>query len=516
MPDKPANFLIICTDQMRADHLGADGNPIIRTPNLDALAESGAHFQRAYVNCPLCMPSRATMFTGLTPRGHGVRTNGIPLDKSLPTLTSALKEAGYQTASIGKLHFSNYWLNDEVKEHVNLKDFLEVRRFWEEGKVSDIPTPYYGFEHVDITLGHGSFTGGHYAKWLKEKHPEAWQTLQSEGVTPSPSGAEQSGTFPLDESLHHTAYVANRTIDYLDRLEPNTPFFLFCSFPDPHHPYQLPKEWESMYSPDEVVPPVFREGEFDDLAPFFKDIFENDTQLSGRGKATKVSQEHRLEFIARTYGMVSLIDKYVGKMLTALEEKGLRANTVIVFMSDHGDMLGDHQLLNKGPFHFEGLLRVPMIWSWEGQFKQQQSQALMSLLDFAPTVLELAGIPIPEGPASNEAPLQPPALSGRSQVPVLTGQKTRVQESILVENDEDYLGLRLRTLITPTHKLTTYTGSRGPEPYGELFDLENDPNELHNFWHEPEFERVKLELMQKLHYKIVETDAAVPRRLSHA
>jgi len=510
------NFLVICTDQMRADHLGVDGNPVIKTPNLDALAEGGTHFQRAYVNCPLCMPSRATMFTGLTPRGHGVRTNGIPLPKRLPTLTTALKEAGYHTASIGKLHFSNYWLNDDVKEHVNLDDFVELRKRWEEGDISTIPTPYYGFEHVDITLGHGTYTAGDYANWLKEKHPEAWKELETKGVSPSASGAEQSGTFPLAEDLHHTAYVANQTIDYFDKLDKDKPFFLFSSFPDPHHPYELPEEWEAMYSADEVIPPVVREGELEDLAPLFQDIYNNDTQLSGRGAATNIPHEHKLEIIARTYGMVSLVDKYIGKIVKALDEKGLRENTVIVFMSDHGDMLGDHQLMNKGPFHFEGLLRVPMIWSWHNQFKSQQSQALMSMLDFAPTILELANVAIPEGPASLEAPLQAPAWAGRSQLAVLKGQQEQVQEAILVENDEDYLGLRLRTLITQSHKLTTYTGHKGAEPYGELFDLENDPHELHNLWHKAEAKDKKLELMQALHYKIIETDSALPRRLSHA
>ena len=126
------------------------------------------------------MPSRATMFTGLTPRGHGVRTNGIPLPKRLPTLTTALKEAGYHTAAIGKLHFSNYWLNEDAKEQVDLKDFLEVRQFWEEGSVNAIPTPYYGFDHVDLTLGHGTFRGGDYANWLKEKLAEAWQNLKTQ------------------------------------------------------------------------------------------------------------------------------------------------------------------------------------------------------------------------------------------------------------------------------------------------------------------------------------------------
>ena len=140
----------------------------------------------------------------------------------------------------------------------------------------------------------------------------------------------------------------------------------------------------------------------------------------------------------------------------------------------------------------------------------------MSLLDFAPTVLELAGVPVPEGPASAEAPMQPPAWAGRSQVPVLTGSADKVQDAILVENDEDYLGLRLRTLITPRYKLTTYTGHRGLEPYGELFDLEHDPHELHNLWHSADHGSLKAELFEALLSKIIETDSAVPRRLSHA
>src|SRR5471032_1301488 len=102
------NFLIICTDQMRADHMGCAGNPVVRTPNLDALAAGGVHVPRAYVNCPLCMPSRATLFTGLTPRGHHVRTNGIPLDRSIPTVPAELSDAGYATASVGKIHLTNY------------------------------------------------------------------------------------------------------------------------------------------------------------------------------------------------------------------------------------------------------------------------------------------------------------------------------------------------------------------------------------------------------------------------
>ncbi len=514
--DRP-NFLIICTDQMRSDHLGCAGNPVIQTPNLDRLAASGVHVPRAYVNCPLCMPSRATLYTGLTPRGHQVRTNGIPLDRSLPTMPGALAQAGYQTASIGKIHLTNYHVNDDVRgASVTPENFPELVEFWQQGKISGIPTPYYGLQQVDVTLGHGPSTQGNYALWLQQKHPKEWARLQSERPEPSPLGAEHCGRAVLDEPYHHTTYIADRTIEYLNKQRGTEPFFLISSFPDPHHPYWTPQPWDRMYSPDDVVPPVSRDGELETLAPFFKEIYEHRLQLSGRVSPTRMSMAQRREIIAYTYGMVSLADKHIGRILDTLNARGLAKNTVVLFMSDHGDMLGDHGLLNKGPFHFEGLLRVPMIWSCPGRFPAQKTPALASILDIAPTILDLAGVKVPEGPASAEAPMQPPAWPGRSLAPLLTGAAASVQDSVVVENDEDYLGLRLRTLVTPIHKLTTYTAPRGAAEFGELFDLANDPHELHNLWHSAAHAGLRRELIERLHYRLVETDIAVPRRLSHA
>ena len=142
MSEKPPNFLVICTDQMRADHLGCADNPVIRTPNIDRLAASSTQLDRAYVNCPLCQPSRATLFTGMTPRGHQVRTNGIPLAHDIPTLTTSLSDAGYRTSSIGKLHFSNYWLDDNVLQVAEPQSFPEVQTFWQDGKIHEVPVPY--------------------------------------------------------------------------------------------------------------------------------------------------------------------------------------------------------------------------------------------------------------------------------------------------------------------------------------------------------------------------------------
>jgi arylsulfatase len=511
------NFLIICTDQMRADHVGCAGNRAIRTPHLDTLAAQGVHLSRAYVNNPLCMPSRATLFTGLTPRGHRVRTNAIPLDSAFPTVPGALAEAGYRTASIGKIHLSIFGYG----QHPNVSllppdEFPEMIEHWQVGRIERVPTPYYGLQHVEIAVGHGAEVYGDYGLWLQREHPAEWRHLRSTPVGPSPLGAEGCGSYPLEECYHHTAYVADRSIAYLRQHQRDRPFYLICSFPDPHHPYCPPQPWDRMYAPEEVIPPISRVGELDGLAPFFRGIYEGLLQLSGRSQPTQMSQAHRLEILAYTYGMVSLIDHHVGRVLEALDELGLAENTVVLFLSDHGDMMGDHGLLNKGPFHFEGLLRVPMIWHWPGRFQPRSSPALASLLDVPPTILDLAGVPIPEGFTSPEAPQQPPAWPGRSLAPLLTGQTDAVQDSVVVENDEDYLGLRLRTLVTPTHKITTYTGHRAPEPYGELFDLADDPHELHNLWNSPAHAALCRELIEQLHYRLTETDIALPRRLGHA
>jgi arylsulfatase A-like enzyme len=517
------NFLVICTDQMRADHMGCAANPAIHTPRLDTLAAQGVNLRRAYVNCPLCMPGRATLFTGLTPRGHRVRTNGIPLDPSLPTVPGALAEAGYRTASIGKVHLTMYGYGQRPNLSLLPPDrFPEMIEHWKTGQIERVPTPYFGLQHVELTVGHGTEVYGDYATWLQREHPDEWARLRSEPVGPARLNAEGCGTFPLEERFHHTAYVADRTIAYLRQHEGERPFYLMCSFPDPHHPYCPPRPWDRMYAPEEVIPPVSRENEadrthpMDDLAPFFREIYERPLQLSGRNRPTNMPHTHRLEILAHTYGMVSLIDHHVGRVLDALDELGFVDDTVVVFLSDHGDMMGDHGLLNKGPFHFEGLLRVPMIWRWPDRFRRANSPALASLLDVPPTILDLAGVPIPEGFTSSEAPRQPPAWPGRSLVPLLTGQADAVQDSVVIENDEDYLGLRLRTLVTPTHKVTTYTGHRGPEPYGELFDLANDPRELHNLWDSHAHAALRRELTERLHHRLTETDIALPRRLGHA
>jgi arylsulfatase A-like enzyme len=320
----------------------------------------------------------------------------------------------------------------------------------------------------------------------------------------------------LPEELHHSAWVADRAVAFLEEAaRREEPFFLWVSFPDPHHPYCPPAPWCDLYDPATVALPNRREGELAELPPHFTKVLEEGLPLSGRFAATRMPDDQLREIIALTYGMISLMDHHLGRVLDALDRLGLRQQTACSFLSDHGDMMGDHWLINKGPFHFGGLLRVPFIWSWPGHLQAgAETDALASQLDFAPTVLDLAGVPIPEGPvpAKPECPSMPPPWPGVSLAPLLRGEVQSVQESVVIENDEDYLGLRLRTLVTERHKITVYPG----EQYGELFDLQDDLQELHNLWEDPRYQTLKRHLRGELMERLVLTDSPLPRRLCHA
>jgi len=221
--------------------------------------------------------------------------------------------------------------------------------------------------------------------------------------------------------------------------------------------------------------------------------------------------------------MVSFVDNEVGRVMETLEEQGIRDDTIVVFLSDHGDMMGDHWMVRKGPFHFEGLLRVPMIWSWPGEFPEgMRTEGLTSQIDLLPTLLDLCDVPLPDElrslPAGREQDLpprsfrdEPSPLPGRSIRPQLEGERESVNDHVIVEDDEDYLGLRIRSYITDRYKLTIYPG----EPYGELFDLQEDPEELHNLWSDPEYEETKNRLYREfLENYILKDDAT--QRPSHA
>jgi arylsulfatase A-like enzyme len=457
------------------------------------------------------------MLTGLTPRAHGTRCNGIPLDRGLPTMTQCLADGGYRTHGIGKLHYRPFGaLRGVSVEALDPAEWPESRAMWDGERISAIPTPYYGFQTVDYVGGHGSGCWGDYTKWLLAQEPRAKERWQQAVGDKTGSGPDAVWRNALSPELHYTAWIADRAVDFVrDSAQRGQAFFLWCSFPDPHPPYTAASPWANMYDPVDVPPPIRRQGELDSLPPHYRILFDEGVPTAGRIAPTDLPEDQVRRVRAMAYGMISQIDHAIGRVLQQLDELGLRQTTMVAFLADHGNMMGDHGLMNMPPTHLDGTTRMPSIWSLPGAFAEDHtSSALVSHLDFAPTILDLAGLPIPEGrvPPTPEAPRQLPPWPGRSMAPILRGEKESIQESVIIENDEDYLGMRMRTLVTHDYHLTTYAG----EEYGELFDLRNDPEQLHNLWDDPERQTLKLELRAVLQDRLAQTDSVLPRRLCHA
>ena len=517
------NVLCFVTDQQRHDHLGCAGNPIIQTPNIDRIARSGVRFDRCTVNNPVCMPSRATMWTGQSVHAHGVRCNGIPLDPRIPTIVSALAEAGYRTHGVGKFHLSPFRaLNGADPASLNPTDWPESKKIWTSGRIGALPTPYYGLQSALFVGGHGDFIWGDYRRWLLREAPDVVRRIEAWVAEVGREDWETMGPSHIPVELHHSRWVADRVVEFLhEQKATRQPFFCWCSFPDPHHPYHAPEPYHSMYDAADMPVPTRREGELDDLPPHFRRIQSEPLRVGGLTGPVTRFYERTPEIMARTYGMVSQVDGNVGRVLDALEELGLRENTLVVYLADHGDLMGDHWLQQKGPFHFGGLIRVPFIWSWPGHIATGTVHTgIASLLDFAPTILDLCGVPIPEGPRPVE-PVVPPELPpwpGHSLRPILEGNEESLRDAALVENDAEYLGLRLRTLVTERYRLTWYVrmDCMRRQPYGELFDLQEDPQELHNLWDDAGYHSLRDELATYLLDQVIMADSRLPRRLSRA
>ncbi|MGD2176025.1 MAG: sulfatase-like hydrolase/transferase [Candidatus Brocadiaceae bacterium] len=482
------NVICFVTDQLRADHLACYGNPDVRTPNIDRLAREGVRFTESYVANPVCSPNRASMFTGRYPKAHRLRENGntLPLDET--TLPGVLREAGYATASFGKIHLAPFGLTDEVPAEDHER--VESSQFWAEG--GELPLPYYGLEHAYYVGGHGHYTFGHYRRELEREHPGAWEKLLPENPLEPPSGVKECWKASIPEELHYNTVIADRTIQYLERRDDGEPFFIWCSFPDPHHPWSPPAPWCDRYAPEEVsFEPARREGELDDLPPYMRE-----RAWTGPDVDEQFREIHALE-----YGMISMVDHQIGRVLAALEERGLMEETVVVFLSDHGDLMGDHRLSHKGPFFFRGLMRSPTIIRLPGTAgRRRASDALFSTVDLCPTLLDLAGLGVPEG------------VQGLSFGPVLMGEADSLRDRIYAEYDTTGHGDRLRYLRSARWALTYYLRN----DCGLLFDLESDPEELHNLWRDPGCAGQKRDLLEALLRETAAADDWLPPKRCHA
>ncbi|MCP4642130.1 MAG: sulfatase-like hydrolase/transferase, partial [bacterium] len=333
MPPSRPNIVCFVTDQHRADHLGCYGNPDVQTPNIDRLAAEGVRFDESYVANPVCMPNRASLFTGRYPKAHGLRENGIALSRNEEVLPELLRLSGYQTASFGKIHLTPFGL--DVEGSLEPWESYETGQYWAEH--SDIPRPYYGFEELYLVGGHGSYTFGHYKQELEREFPGMHEKLQVQHALRKPTGARDSWKASIPEELHYNTLIADKTMEFLNARDEERPFFLWCSFPDPHHPFSPPAPYCDQYDPADIAfKPVHRPDELDRLPPYVRECREGRLNTGGlAGDVREVTDDHYREIVAHTYGMLSMVDHNVGRVVKTLEDLSLMEDTIIVFLSDH-------------------------------------------------------------------------------------------------------------------------------------------------------------------------------------
>ncbi|CAG7647744.1 Ulvan-active sulfatase [Paenibacillus solanacearum] len=501
---KRPNILLITSDQQHWNTIGAF-NPELRTPNLDRLAEEGTTFTRAYCPNPTCTPTRASIITGMYPSQHGAWTLGTKLLEDRHTVGEDFTAAGYKTALIGKAHFQPL---KETEQYSSLESYpiLQDLDFWR-----SFHGPFYGFDHVELARNHTNeaHVGQHYALWMEEKGCSNWRDY----FLP-PTGTMDKKVrhkWPIPEPYHYDTWIAERTNALLEQYKnEDQPFFLWSSFFDPHPEYLVPEPWDTMYDPEQLTIPSITPGEHDRNPPHFgmtqqqKPDFSH-LRESGFGvhgyRSHLMPEGERKRIVATYYAMISLMDKYIGKILDKLDELGLADQTLVVFTTDHGHFFGQHGLQHKGGFHYEDLIKLPFIVRYPGQVPAgKRSAAIQSLVDLAPTMLRFCGMDVPA------------AMTGVDQSAVWTGAQEQARDHAICEFRHEPTTIHQKTYVDARYKITVYYN----QTYGEIFDLQEDPGELHNLWDEPEHAALKSELLLKYVWAELGKEPLAMPRIGHA
>ena len=512
------NFLFFITDQHRADYLGCAGHPIVRTPHIDAMAAQGTRFTQFHVATPVCMPNRASLLTGRFPSSHGLRYNGGDLSYRARTFVEQLREAGYRTAHIGKSHVQPMigappeprgkgLLREAWKDEAGDYDQEDPSRY-EGTELYRFKLPYYGYDHVDMVTGHGDQCNGHYSQWLRTKstNADAWRDPRMQ--LPHDYVCPQAIRTPIPEELYPTSFIRDRAVDFLDSVKSDDqPFFAFVSFPDPHHPFTPPGRYWDMYDPKDFSVPLPYEAHRNPTPPmrWLHERWTTNKRIDQSPEAFMANDRELREAMALSCGMITMIDDAIGTVVEALKRSGHYDDTVLVFNSDHGDYLGDYNLLLKGAIMLRSVNNVSFIWSDPQDRKAQVSDALASTVDLAPTILARAGIDPYFG------------IQGRNLLDAMDGEQ-QVRSQLLVEHQDSMTRMGFtspcmaRTLVTKTHRLTIYKG----EDWGELYDLTADPHESHNLWDEPSAASTRARLMEDLTQEMMQAVDQSPRARKRA
>ena len=512
---KRPNFILFISDQHRADYLGCTGHPVLKTPHIDAIADGGTIWNRFYVASPVCMPNRASFMTCRMPSSHGVRSNGIPLDRRNVTFVELLRDAGYKTALIGKSHLQPFSGNPpSLKRPKTREGFHRAEGQLSEAVRHDLQTydaeapererfdtdvPFYGFDHVELITRHGDRCLGNYREWVLEREPDIDQLVGKANQLPHDYVCPQAIRTAVPEELYSTSYIAERAAAWLEAHDDDDqPFFLMVSFPDPHHPFNPPGKYWDMYDPDDMVttaafttngwqPPPHVSG-------LLRQREDGQANLKGMG-AIGTSEREAREAQALTCGMIAMIDDAVGH----IRSKPGAKDAVTVFTTDHGDHLGDHKMLFKGAAAYEEVTRVPFLWNDPFEAGAGKVETIGQTHDIGVTILERARIE--------------PAIGMQGRL-LFAGDR----DLAFIQYDHQTVnpGLgqppRVHTIRTDRWRLSLFEGAE----WGELYDLETDPNEFDNLWDDQAFKDRRAALVESLARTEISTVDQVPFPTSHA
>ena len=434
------HMLILMTDQQRADCLRCAGHPQIQTPNLDRIAREGMRFAQATTVAPLCMPARASFATALYPHNHGMWANNGEMPASDETLFHLLQRSGYLTALVGKAHYYVHAPGTDLRQR---EDYMHAR----------------GFEYVHETTGPGASSGTVSYVTDEWERKGLWERVKQDYADRRAAGGEvvRASPLPVDDFLD--SYIGRKAAEFVDAYADPRPMCLFVGFGGPHDPWDAPGSYATMYRPQDTPVPIPIPVKYATLPDWLR-----------RKHAMRIVSQTALALIpqirANYYGKISLIDYRIGCILEAFQRRGWLDDLFIVFLSDHGEMLGDHGRFGKKTFH-ESNIRIPLIARWPGRIAANAvTDALVENIDIFPTLLEAVGC----------APS--PRCLGRSLWPVLRQTTVDLRESQLCE-----IGRGEKQIMLRTRRYKFAIDGEGRVYM--LYDFERDPQEQDNLAGDP-------------------------------
>lgn len=444
VPQRP-NIVMIMADQLPAFSIGIYGHPLVQTPAMDRLAERGVLFENCYCNCPLCVPSRASMVTGRLVCRIDAFDNGSELPASVPTFMHYLRLAGYRVVISGKMHFIG-------------------------------PDQLHGAEERLTT----------------DFYPTAfnWTPDWRRGVYPNPgtsvSQLKDNGLCDWNLQLDYDEEVHFRTLEKLRDLrrsrDDGRPFFLWISYTHPHDPFIITREYWDIYDHDEIDPPRAPAVSLEEMHPFNQWV-----QIHHEADQYPPSEEVIRTTRHAFYGMVTYFDRKVGEIMDELERLSLTENTIIMVLSDHGEMMGEHGMWFKRTF-FDGATRVPLLMSWPGTWLERRREPrTVSLVDIFPTLLELADCPGHRQIQSGNI------LDRRSFLPLLRDPEADWKDEAICEYYGEGVIHAMRMLRRGSYK---YVHVVDNPPL--LFDMEADPDETRNLAGDPAYAQIEQEMRDRL------------------